>query len=187
MPGGAVAAKRYAEAVFSLAQEQDRLDEWYEQLATVADTLVSTELIPHLQTPGLAPEQRLTLLDRVIPPVDPLLHNLVALLLSKSALPLISGIAGEYRRLIDRHRGVQRARVKTAVALEPAEEARIASRLREITGGEVVVDLEVDESILGGFVARVGDKLIDGSTKSRLLQLKGALREGAPRDGRLAP
>jgi len=176
--GGAAAAKRYAEAAFSLAQEKGRLSEWEEQLANVSDALVSTEIIPFLQTPGLTSEQRLGLLDRVIPPVDPLVHNLVALLLLRSGLPLIPGIAREYQRLVDRFKGVQRARVQTAVALDPEDEAKITTLLKEITGGEVVVELEINESILGGFVARVGDKLIDGSTKSRLLQLKSALREG---------
>ena len=118
------------------------------------------------------------MLDRVIPPVDQLVHNLVALLLVRSALPLVPGIAREYQRLFDRFNGVQRARVQTAVALDPDNESKITTLLKEITGGEVVVDLEINESILGGFVARVGDKLIDGSTKSRLLQLKSALREG---------
>jgi F0F1-type ATP synthase delta subunit len=53
--------------------------------------------------------------------------------------------------------------------------AVVERRLAEITGGAVTATAEVDESILGGLVVRIGDRLIDGSTKSRLQALKQRL------------
>jgi F-type H+-transporting ATPase subunit delta len=65
--------------------------------------------------------------------------------------------------------------VTTAVPLSEQDRAAVQRRLVDVTGGPVVVETEVDPDILGGLVARIGDRLIDGSTKSRLIALKRQL------------
>ena len=64
------------------------------------------------------------------------------------------------------------------VQLSPDDRRVVEQKLREITGGDIILDTEVDEGILGGLVVRIGDRLIDGSTRSRLIALKQRL-EGA--------
>jgi F-type H+-transporting ATPase subunit delta len=65
--------------------------------------------------------------------------------------------------------------VVTAVPLAGAERQAVEERLSQITGKKVIVHPEVEPAIVGGLVARVGDRLIDGSTRSKLLALKRTL------------
>jgi F-type H+-transporting ATPase subunit delta len=83
--------------------------------------------------------------------------------------------------LLDEASGISHATVTTAVPLTADELAAVKKKLTEITGGEVVVETAVDEGILGGVIVRIGDRLIDGSTKNRLMALKAAIggRAGA--------
>lgn len=174
-----LSAKRYAEAAFALAQEQGQVDRWREELARVALALGEPGVVDALQAPGVTQAQRLQVLDGVLPDMDPLVRNLVALLLSRHALSLVPAVADEFQRLMDRQRGVVRAHVRTAVPVTDEERERIAQRLRALVGGDIVMETETDPAILGGFVARVGDKLIDGSLHTRLLQMRQALVQGA--------
>ena len=87
-------------------------------------------------------------------------------------------VAEALQELIDRAKGISHATVTSAVPLLPDDKRAVEQKLREITGGEVILDTEVDEGILGGLVVRIGDRLIDGSTRSRLIALKQRL-EGA--------
>jgi len=104
--------------------------------------------------------------------------NLALLLVSKSRIALIQGIAGEYDVMLDEYRGVQTAEVITAVPLDDRERTGIKTQLGALTGKKTEIKTEVDPGILGGVVARVGGKLLDGSTRSKLAALKKQLESG---------
>ena len=106
---------------------------------------------------------------------DELLLNLAFILLRRGRTSLAPGIAEAYQDLLDEARGVSHATVTTAVPLTDEELEVVKKKLAEIAGGEVVVETKVDEEILGGVVVRIGDRLIDGSTRNRLLELKQQL------------
>jgi F0F1-type ATP synthase delta subunit len=93
----------------------------------------------------------------------------------QSCVHLAAQIAEEFRVLLDEQRGIAWAEVLTAIPLDEEQKRRVAARLGEVTGKQVNVDAAVDPSILGGLIARIGDTLIDGSTRSRLLALKKEL------------
>ena len=92
--------------------------------------------------------------------------------------------AGEIRvalqSMLAERRGVANAVVTTAVRMAENERAEVATRLSSMTGKLVDVTSVVDASIIGGIIARIGDQLVDGSTRSRLAALKRSL-EGATR------
>jgi F-type H+-transporting ATPase subunit delta len=100
------------------------------------------------------------------------------LLLRRGRTTLGPQIAQAYQEILDRERGVSHAVVTSAVPLSEGERRAVEEKLRELAGGEVTIETNVDESILGGLVVRIGDRLIDGSTRSRLVALKQRL-EGA--------
>jgi F-type H+-transporting ATPase subunit delta len=77
--------------------------------------------------------------------------------------------------MADAYLGLEHARVVTALPIDKQEEAKLTEHLAAITGKKVVLTTEVDPAIIGGFVARIGDKLIDGSTKAKLEALKRSL------------
>ena len=87
----------------------------------------------------------------------------------------VGDIADEYQRLLNAYRGIDEAEVLTAVPLDDGDKQRLAERLGAVVGKKVIIKAEVDSSLIGGVVARIGGKLIDGSTRSRLEALKKEL------------
>ena len=100
--------------------------------------------------------------------IDPYVFNLALLLVGKDVLRLADDIASEYRLLFDAYRGIEHAEVTTAVPLDEKDKEAISNRIGEIMGRKVTLDMQVDPSIIGGFIARIGDMLIDGSVRQNL-------------------
>ena len=94
---------------------------------------------------------------------------------AQNRLDMLGDIATEYRRFLDSHRGIEAAEVVTAVPLSDQDKLALEERLGAITGKTIVIEPEVDRSLLGGIVARIGGKLLDGSTRRRLDALKREL------------
>ena len=82
-----------------------------------------------------------------------------------------------FEECVDEHQGISHAEVITAVPLSDDEKRTVEEKLSELTGTKVIARLEVQPEIVGGLLARVGDRLIDGSTRGRLLALRGTLME----------
>lgn len=168
-------ARRYAQAAFELALERKELDGWQADLEALARVLLDPELGPVLDSPRVPFRDKMGLIREGLPQASPLVHHLAFLLVARGRRGLVGRVAAEFQRLADAHRGIEHARVTTALPLEAADMGRLGQGLASLLGRGVVVEADVDPSIIGGFVARVGDKLIDGSTRSRLEALKKAL------------
>jgi len=171
-------AKRYAQAAFELAREKDELVAWQENLWRLASMLAADELNEFLEAPLVSEADKLSAIKNLLPGAPPLIYNLVGVLLRNGLVSLLPLVAQEVQGLIDREQGVERATVTTAVPVKDDIIDAIRKRLQELTGKQVEITVEVSPSILGGFVAKVGDRLIDGSTRTRLRQLKGKLMVG---------
>lgn len=175
------AARRYAEAVFDLAHESGTQDQWKDDLdvlANVAGDGGALGVLENIKTPM---EDRLALLDRALTGMSPLVRNFARLLVSRRRLSLVPQIAQIYGEMLDQRNGVVRAEAITAVPLSEDERDAIVERLRAITGArDIRIESRIDPSIIGGLVVRVGDQLIDGSTRSRLVQLRRRLAGAAP-------
>jgi F-type H+-transporting ATPase subunit delta len=166
-------ARRYAEAVFDLASESNALDPWSRDLQTIADFVGEADVAKVLQSNRVPQAEKLRLMSAGVERhVSPLAMNLVKLLASRNKLHLAGEIQRAFQTLADERSGIAHATVTTAVALQPDERQAIASRLSQITGKQVDVTPVVDEAIIGGVIARIGDQLIDGSTRTRLVALK---------------
>jgi len=176
MPRG-VAAKRHAQAVFQLALERGELEKWLEDLKTIATTLSQPQLMAILESPKVHLDEKMELLHRCLPGVSQLALNLVYLLVARRRLRLIDQIVSEYQRLADAYQGVEHAEVTTAIPLDEEDRQRLSERLAELTGTRIVLSTRVDPNVIGGFVVRIGDRLIDGSTKSKLDSLRKSLVE----------
>ena len=89
---------------------------------------------------------------------------------------MVGDIADGYQRLLDSYRGIEQAEVTTAVPLDDEDKPRLEEYLGAIVGKKVVLKPEIDSSLIGGVIARVGGKLLDGSTRSKLEALKRELK-----------
>jgi F-type H+-transporting ATPase subunit delta len=171
-------ARRYSQAVFSIAREKSELDRWQSDLKKIAALAGDAELIAFLENPKIRFEDKAKLLAKALGKVNPLALNLVYLLVTKGRFSMVADIADEYQRLLDSYRGIEQAEVTTAIPLDEKDRRKLEKRLEMIVGKKVVVKSKVDPDVLGGVVARVGGKLLDGSTRSKLMALKKALAGG---------
>jgi len=102
--------------------------------------------------------------------------NLVYLLISKGRVGMLPDIADEYRRLVDEYNGIERAEITTAVPIDDAARLKLSEKLSDITGKKVIIESEnVNPDIIAGIIVKVAGKLIDGSTRGRLKELKKEL------------
>ena len=178
MPGK-VSGKRYGQAIFELALEQGETAPWGQDVALVAEAFEDTDFNALLKHAGVSAEDKLSAVETVLGGVNPMVRNMVNLLVARGLVGAIPDACREYTELLDRQQGRQRVEVTTAVPLEPAEIERITDFVAELIGREVVVTPHVDESILGGLVIQIGDRLLDGSARARLNGLRERLSAGS--------
>jgi F-type H+-transporting ATPase subunit delta len=170
-----IAAKRYAEAVFQIARDQQNLNVWRADVRRIGTVFSDPEVIAVLENTRVPWETKDELLVRSLVGVLPLALNYARLLVLRRRERLAMQVADYFDDLVDDFLGVAKAEVITAVEIDENEKRLIAEQLSRITRKQVSVQVSIDPSIIGGFVARVGDKLIDGSTKTRLLVMRRRL------------
>ena len=176
MPGR-TSAKRYAQAIFDLAIEHDRLDQFGTDLQTLVGALENEEFRTFVQHAKVPLGVKTRAITEALPGIDPMVRNLLALMVSRGLSDQLSEVESGYRRLLDEHSGREHVEVQSAVQLEDSEKGRISQFIKDLINREVVLDSKVDPNILGGLIIRVGDKLLDGSTRSRLRELGKRLQQ----------
>jgi F-type H+-transporting ATPase subunit delta len=182
-------ARRYAEAAFELGSEHSSLDRWQSDLRTIAEYFGNRQLAFILSEPNIPFERK----DQVVREllggkVKPDALGLALLLVERNLVSLAPRVRDEFERHYDEYRGQVHAEITTAAPLDEEMRERVRRDLAEITGKRIILHEQVDPSILGGAVARVGDTLIDGSVRRRLALLrqqiiKGGATFGGPSDG----
>jgi F-type H+-transporting ATPase subunit delta len=170
--------RRYAQAVFEIALEKKELERWQADLQKIAGTIGDETFLAAMESPKIKIDDKSRFLTRSLGDINPLALNLVLILITRGGVGMIGEIAGEYQRLLDAYHGIQAARVITAVPIDERDKEKLAGNIGDLVGTKVVLKSEVDPEILGGIIARVGGKLLDGSTHSKLAALKRELRGG---------
>ena len=173
-----VSGKRYGQAIFELAQDQGAIEQWGEDMALVSQAFEDAEFGAMLKHAGVSADDKRRATEAVLGATQPMVRNMVNLLVARGLVDAISEACQEFTELQDRIEGRQRVEVTTAVVLEPAEVERITQFVADLIGREVVVTPRVDEEILGGLVVQIGDRLMDGSARARLSRLREQLNSG---------
>ena len=173
------AARRYAEAVYQIAQRDGTVEEWLTQLDRVAASVADEDVVRRLEDPAVPFEERHAAFRAVFTSkmLDPL-YNLVGIVLRRRRLELLPGIAREYRSLYNRSAGIVEASATSAGELNQGEVKALRQRLEKITGARVELRLTVDPALLGGVQVRMGDQLLDGSVRGRLERLRERIASG---------
>jgi F-type H+-transporting ATPase subunit delta len=166
------AAKRYARAVFELAQQEGKVEEWGRNLEKVREVMSDSRVAAVLTNPTITTEQRMALVSDLF---DRETTNLARLVIESNRVREMAGIEQEYERLADEAAGRVRATVTTAVELTPGDRDRVAGELSRRLGKEIRMHVVVDAGILGGLKLQYGDHLVDASVATRLQQLRRRL------------
>jgi F-type H+-transporting ATPase subunit delta len=175
---GNLSAKRYAQAVFKIAVEHDSLDQWQNDFQKITELGCRPNLVEILENPKNTYEQKANLVKEALGDINPLALNLVYLLISKNIFHLACDIAKEFYNLLDEHRGIMHGEIITAVPISDEEKEEIAARYGAEWGKTIYLTNTVNPSIIGGFIFKVGDKIIDGSLTTKLAGLKEKMARG---------
>ena len=174
------AARRYAEAAFEIALRDDAVEAWRRELDAAAAVVADERVGRALANPSIPLENRLATAQATFSKlVDPKVLNLIGLMLRRGRIEELPRLATEFSRLDDERQGITHATATSASQLTQDEVRALTQRLEQEAGGRVALDVEVDPSLLGGLIVRVGDRLIDGSVRSRLERLRNQLVSGA--------
>jgi len=175
----AVLARRYAGALYELAAEQKALDAVAEDLRTLRSLARDSAAFHALAgNPNLNRKQRIEAVRNVAAQAkwQALTVHFLALIAQNRRLSLLGPICDMFLDELAARRGEFTAEVRTAAALTPAQEERLAEQLRALAGGKVHTSITEDKSLLGGMVVKLGSKLIDASVKSKLARMERRLK-----------
>ncbi|MCH7552423.1 MAG: F0F1 ATP synthase subunit delta [Chloroflexi bacterium] len=178
MPSPGSSARRYAQAVFDIAKEDNTFDTWQEDLSALASAVQEPGFVELLESPRMPIDAKRRMLADVLKGASEQAINLATILVTKSRLgALAAQVSREYERLLDEHRGILRAEVVSAIALDQQQTENLVKQIADASGKEVRLQVRVDPSVVGGLVIRIGDRVLDGSIESRLRGLRRNLIE----------
>ncbi len=174
-------AGRYAQALFSLAQEHKATDAVGADLARFGKMLAeSADLSRLVKSPAFAADVQEKALGALLDKagIGGLAGNFLRLLARKRRLFAVGDMIEGYSKLSDAAKGVARARVTVAQPLSDDQKRAIEAALKAITGGKSVdVTVGVDPAIVGGLVVQLGSRMYDGSLKTKLNAIRTRMKE----------
>ena len=165
-------ARPYASAAFSYAQQTQQVAEWSNMLNALAQVVEHPDMRPLIGHPRVAKSELSDLFKSALGSLlDAKRENFLQVLLDAGRIKLAPEIAELFEREKTKAQGVVDVTMVSAYPTEPNEESKIAAAVKSRTGKECEIRTEVDESLIGGAVIRVGDSVIDISLKGRLQAL----------------
>lgn len=171
-------SRRYAQAAFAIAVDRGELKRWRDDIAKAAEIIADPDVMAFMASPFVPLSERLNGVNVLLSDIDPTVRNLWSLLVSNGDIEWTAAIAEAFQELADEHLSIGRAEVVSAVPLTGAQRGRLRANLRDLTGlRHIELAERVDAEVLGGIVARVGDRLIDGSARTRLRSMRNALSQ----------
>jgi len=180
-------ARKYALALFHAAQAKAQLDAVEADLASVRQLLEKDRRVAGLLgAPEITEDKKRAFLQSVLGGrVQPLTLEFLDLLLEKGRFAIFSAAVDGFQELAMEARHIIRVRATTAVRMDDPARAKLVQQLQKLTGKTVQMTEAVDPRILGGVVVQVGGKIIDGSVRSALSELRDTLlaaplQAGAP-------
>jgi len=168
-------AKRYVQAVVELAREQGTFDAWQRDLGTLRAIASDSGIQTFLDNPSVQAGDKIKAVDAVLTDAQPEARNLAHLLIERRRTGIIQDLADLFDEAALAEKGVALVDVTTAEPLDDASQALVRDHLSRLLGKQVELRLHEDPEIIGGFVARAGDQVIDGSVVNQLRRLRARL------------
>jgi F-type H+-transporting ATPase subunit delta len=171
-------AKEVALALFEQALKEGKPIAWLNELRLASDLLKDKALYDQILDKKIKTQDRAKILADRGSNLNTELSRLLGILLDNDRIDQIDYVVIEYQRLLDEYHGIegaQIANVTTAVKLDDNLKLEMGKKLTRIAGKPVIINSAVDPDILGGMIIRMGDKLIDGSVRSKLQSISKEL------------
>ena len=174
-------AKRYAKALVQLGSENGLIDGFREELTAVNNLFVTNaDVAAAFANPAFTAEQKKQIMKELIAKLgcSELVGNFLMLLVDKNRIAFLSQIIHAYEGLADEQSGTIRPLIKTAFPLDDNQVSQIQAALEKRSGKNVLPEVSVDKSLLGGVVIQIGDIAYDSSVKTQLKRIQDILQKG---------
>jgi F-type H+-transporting ATPase subunit delta len=181
MKASPAAVTPYARALYELARERQQTDAVAHDLQSMVELLArDAELRDFFSRPWVSAAAKRAASVEIAARLElsPLVRDFVALVARAGRAQDLGAIATAYRDRADADLGRVRAQVRSRVPLTDGERDAMRARLATVTGArQVIVEEQVDDSLLGGFVAEIGTYLVDGSLDGQLARIGERLKQ----------
>ncbi len=169
-------ARPYAQAAFDEAQKLNALKAWSEMLLSLAEAVSHPDVHAVVTNPRVAKKQVEGLVEALAgKEASAQQRNFVRILADNQRLLVLPEIAGIFETLKAEAEKTVNVTVDSAFELSAAQKDKIVSSLKKRMGREIKLECKIDKELLGGVVIRAGDKVIDGSARTRLGEMANAL------------
>ena len=171
------AARPYAKAVFEIARDSGKFDDWSNRLAVLGAIVGHPEMQERLDAPNLTQDDAAKMIETVASDVvnDNDSRNFIKLLAENNRMKLLCDISGIFEQLRSEAEGEIEANVVSAFELTDTQRDTMAQALSKRLDRKVRIVSTVDNSLIGGAIIRAGDLVIDGSVKGRLEKMTTAV------------
>ncbi len=170
-------ATKYAQAVYELAAEKNMLDQVEKQLQLIESTIQSySDLATFIYHPRVLGKAKKEMIRKIFSEeVANFVLTFLLLLVDKRRETILPAIIREYVKLANDARNIMEAEVTTAMPLAQEQHAALSKKLSVVTGKTIILKTQIDKTIIGGVIVKIGDKLMDGSVVRQLEIMKNAL------------
>jgi F-type H+-transporting ATPase subunit delta len=171
-------ARRYASALADVVIERGERDEVQAELVAWEKMISEhSSLLEAFSNPTVAYDQKGRVLDELIARtrVRPTTANFLRILLRNQRLAELPQVTARLAQVLDERAGVVSAHVISARAVSEGTKVLLEERLGQMTGKKTRLSFEIDESLLGGIVTRIGSTIYDGSVRNQLRRLREEL------------
>ena len=175
-------AKRWALALMDLAQEDENIskEDIFDDLREIAETIDSSEELSNvINNPSISTEEKQVVLCKLFQnSIMPIVYNFLFALNLRKRVSIISEIANEFAKELERIKNIARVNVTSAIELDNERKEQIKAKIAEKLSKEVIIDWGVDSDIIAGLIFKIDELIIDNSIRHKLEDLSKTIIKG---------
>lgn len=173
---GTRSAVRYAKAIMEIASDKKISEEINKDMALISSTIAQNkELKDFIVDPTVSVEDKRSSLVKIFKSTNKLTHHLFQLLVVNKRFEILEAVSQQYADLYNKANNIQVAQVTTAFPITPALEKQVLAKIAAFSDKKIVIENTVDDSIIGGFILRIGDQQYNASVADKLRTLSREL------------
>jgi len=170
-------SQRFSQAIFSLALENNTIDTWLTNFNELEIITSNMKLMSLLDKPDLDIEIKTKIIKKLFgDSISTEALNLIHLLSKRNIVHTLKSITDHFHQLVDSNKQLTRITIESATKLNPDQKTNLESFLAQFSKGSIKTNYLINDTLIGGFIAKIGDRILDASIKTRLKQLNQSLK-----------